>query len=67
MYNLIALNDTLELNAKGDDTMTKKQQYGSIKLNQAGVNQIIIYPKLTTIKANKRNYNFKGLELVSVE
>ena len=67
VYSLITSIDTLDLNAKGSiGKMTKKEQAGSIKLNQAGIHQIMVYPKVPTSKANKQSYNFKGLELIPV-
>jgi len=68
VYNLITPDDTLALDANEHiGKMTKKQHEGSIKINKAGVHKIMVYPKITTTKSNKRNYKFKGLELVPVE
>jgi alpha-L-fucosidase len=65
VYKLMTPDDSLELNAKGDiGKMTQKLQEGSIKINQAGVHKIMVYPKITTTKENKRNYKFKGLTLI---
>lgn len=68
IYNLIAPNDTLALNAKGDiGKMTKRQQEGTIEINQAGVQKIMVYPKVPASRETRRSYKFKGLELVLVE
>jgi alpha-L-fucosidase len=64
-YNLIASADTLLLNAKGElDVMSKKEQDGTIHISQAGVQKIIVYPKVTA--KSSRRYKFKGLELIPI-
>ena len=66
IYERFTSGDSLTLNAKGDiGKMTKKQQEGSIKISQAGINKIAVYPKKTIGMSNK--YNFKGLELIPVD
>ena len=68
IYNLITPGDTLELNAKENiGSMAKKQQQGDIEISQAGVQKIVVYPKVVASKATKNRYHFKGLELVPVE
>ena len=65
LYNLIIPGDTLELNARGSTgTMSRKQQAGSLRIEQSGIYRIAVYPKLTLNKPDKHSYKFKGLELV---
>lgn len=67
VYSLSTPYDTLTLHAKGEiGKMTKKEQKGNIKIEQAGVHKITVYPKVPTSKATKYSYEFKGLELVYV-
>ncbi len=67
-YNLIILNDTLELNARGSfGKMTKKEQEGNIKIEEAGIQKIVVYPLKTLDKTSRRTYHFKGLELIPSE
>ena len=42
--------------------LTKKQQEGSIKIEKAGVQKILVYPKIEASKATKNSYEFKGLD-----
>lgn len=66
IYELISSGDTLILNAEGNiGRLTKKQQEGSLKINQTGINKIAVYPKKTIGMSS--GYNFKGLELVQEE
>lgn len=68
MYNLIIPGDTLALHAKGSlGELTKKQQEGTVKLHQAGVHKIMVYPKVVASRETRRSYTFKGLELVPIE
>lgn len=67
VYNLIAANDTLELNALGSiGKLTKKQQDGVLNLTKKGTQKIMVYPKIVASKATKHSYKFKGLELVPI-
>ena len=68
IYNLITPTDTLELQANEKiGQMTKKQQQGSIKIDQPGVQKIVVFPKIVASKETKQSYKFKGLELIPVE
>ncbi len=68
IYTLVTPKNSLDLNAKGTiGKMTKKKQEGSIQLDQAGIYQIKVYPKVITTKATKQSYMFKGLELVPLK
>lgn len=64
-YVLSTADGSLLLNAKGNiGVMSKKEQEGTIMINQTGSQKITIYPKRT----DRRNrYNFKGVELIPVE
>jgi len=64
-YVLATSDGSLLLNAKGNiGVMSKKEQEGTIMINQTGSQKITIYPKRT----DRRNrYNFKGVELIPVE
>jgi len=64
-YVLSTADGSLLLNAKGNiGVMSKKEQEGTIMINQTGSQKITIYPK-TTDRRNR--YNFKGVELIPVE
>ena len=64
-YVLASSDGSLLLNAKGNiGVMSKKEQEGTIMINQTGSQKITIYPK-TTDRRNR--YNFKGVELIPVE
>ncbi len=64
-YQLITLADTLLLNASGEmNVMSRKEQNGTIKIDQTGPQQILVYP---TIVARSNRYEFKGLELIPVD
>jgi len=64
-YVLATSDGSLLLNAKGNiGVMSKKEQEGTIMINQTGSQKITIYPK-TTDRRNR--YNFKGVELIPVE
>ncbi|KJD36007.1 hypothetical protein PW52_05145 [Tamlana sedimentorum] len=68
VYNLITSNDTITLNASGEiGKMTKKQQEENLIINRAGIQKLIIYPKVPASKATKSSYKFKGLELIPVK
>lgn len=68
IYELRTSNDSITLNAKGDiGKLAKKEQEGTITINQPGVHRLTVYPKVPTSKATKHSYKFKGLELVPVE
>ncbi|CAH8283553.1 alpha-L-fucosidase [Mariniflexile fucanivorans] len=68
VYTLKAANDSIVLNAKGVmGKLTKKQQEGSIKIEEAGVHKLTVYPKIPASKASKGSYKFKGLELVPTQ
>ncbi|WP_158973979.1 alpha-L-fucosidase [Cellulophaga sp. L1A9] len=68
VYYLSTSNDTITLNSKGViGKLTKKQQTGTIKIEEAGVHKFTVYPKVPASKATKGSYKFKGLELVPVE
>ena len=65
-YELITRDDTLMLNALSGEVgvLSKKPQTGTIRIEQAGRQQIVVYPRVTA-RLNW-SYNFKGLELVPV-
>ena len=64
-YELITLADTIQLNALGKlDVMTQKEQKGSIQIDQAGPQKIMVYP---TVVVRSNRYKFKGLELIPVD
>ncbi len=64
-YVLATSDGSLLLNAKGNiGVMSKKEQEGTIMINQTGSQKITIYPK-TTDRRNR--YNFKGVELIPVD
>ena len=64
-YQLITLADSLLLNASGErNVMSRKEQNGSIRIDQSGPQQIVVYP---TVVARSNRYEFKGLELVPVD
>ncbi len=65
-YELITLADTLLLNARGElDVMSEKEQDGTIHIEQAGPQQILVYPTVTALTS--RRYKFKGLTLMPVD
>jgi len=62
-YSLITSADTLILDAKGEiRVLTKKEQTGTILIENTGVQKIAVYP--TVLTKIRRRYQFKGLELV---
>jgi len=64
-YVLSTADGSLQLNAKGNiGVMSKKEQEGTIMINQAGSQKITIYPTRT---GRRTRYNFKGVELIPVE
>ncbi|WP_066217790.1 alpha-L-fucosidase [Formosa haliotis] len=64
-YQLSTLKDTITLNAKGEiGKLTKKQQDGYIKIDEAGIHKLTVYPTIPASKATKGSYEFKGLELI---
>ena len=65
-YQLITSSDTLLLNAKGETgVMSRKEQEGTIRIDQRGVQQIWTHP-VEGQRASK-GYKFKGLELVRIK
>lgn len=65
-YNLISGSDTLLINTAGEiNVMTKKVQDGAITIANSGVQRILVYPKVVSLKCYQ--YKFKGLELVPEE
>ena len=66
VYELITPDDTLLLNAKGSRRqMRRKKHDGTIRIDQAGMQKIAVYPKERI--SQKSGFKFKGLELVPVE
>jgi alpha-L-fucosidase len=66
LYNLIASADTLLLTAKGAlDGLGKKEQSGTIRISNPGIQKIMVYPKVRA--KNSKHYKFKGLELIPVD
>lgn len=64
-YQLITLADTLQLSARGESgVMSRKEQKGSIRIDQSGPQQIVVYP---THVARSSSYKFKGLELLPLD
>lgn len=61
-YQLITLADTLQLSARGEKgVMSRREQKGSIRIDQSGPQQIVVYPTHVT---RSSSYKFKGLELI---
>ncbi|CAA6676313.1 MULTISPECIES: alpha-L-fucosidase [unclassified Lentimonas] len=66
VYELMTESDQQQLNAKGDvGTLTKKQHPDTIRIDQGGIQQIMVYP--TKVISMSSGFEFKGLELVPVE
>lgn len=66
VYELITETDQQQLSAAGEvGTLTKKRHAETIRIEQAGVQQITVYPKKTIRMGS--DFEFKGLELVPVE
>jgi len=64
-YVLSTADGSLLLNAKGNiGVMSKKEQEGTIMINQTGSQKITIYPTRT---GRRNRYNFKGVELIPVD
>ena len=66
IYSLIVDDETLELNAKGNEgEMVKKEQSGRINFAKTGICKIAVYPK--KVIAMSSGYHFKGLELTPIK
>lgn len=66
VYELITATDQKPLSAAGEVGVLKKKQHAeTIRIDQAGVQQIRVYPKRTISMGS--GFEFKGLELVPVE
>ena len=63
VYELVTPSDTLAVDARGNIGQMTKKEKGTITIEQKGKLQITAFPK---VLANKRDYKFKGLELVPV-
>lgn len=65
-YELITHADTLLLRAGGESPEPgKKEREGSILIEKAGRQQIMVYPKITARSSSR--YKFKGLELLPLD
>lgn len=64
-YRLSTSGGSLVLNARGNiGELSKKEQEGTIMINQKGPQRITIYP---TLAAKANSYKFKGVELIPVD
>jgi len=65
-YELRAGNENLLLDARGEiDVMDKRQREGTIRIENAGVQQITVYPTVKSKRSSR--FHFKGLELIPVK